>query len=383
MGTLAAIGRAQPSRSLERVVNTKLNIEAGERADRALNSTLALQGEQLNKLRVEREYYQKMSAQRPWETGIGSTFYGGPNGKVSQWALKKMSRMGLITNVNGVPSYTGYGAEKAGKELFTNKDMQIQLLTTIHSAAKSDLDQARQILSEKPNDKNALQQAKTAAEALDDANIKLDQLSKAWKTQEEKEAEASDADRRERETVAKETTAEARMISATRESKSSEKGFVTWMNPKDHSQTKNLRIGERPPEGWVKYSKDAAGSKSPEQKQAESWKKDYQEYWEKSINAYLGTGTFFKMEADVRQKAARDAIAKAKTIARQYVKAGNEIRDLGIASVGELNSLASLPEGLTEDIIQHNQEIYGWTLQETIDNFNKLKKLQAEQPPKS
>ena len=72
MSFLASVGRAQPSRNMAQVLNTKLNIEQGERRERLVNAQTALSAENLRQLQRKGEFEeQEMSRQlKPWSIDV-------------------------------------------------------------------------------------------------------------------------------------------------------------------------------------------------------------------------------------------------------------------------------------------------------------------------
>ena len=67
MSFLASVGRARPSKNIADVLNTKLNIEQGERRERLVGAQTALSAEHLRQLQrkgqFEQEKHEKMSRQ--------------------------------------------------------------------------------------------------------------------------------------------------------------------------------------------------------------------------------------------------------------------------------------------------------------------------------
>ena len=96
MVDLAAIGRARPAQNVRNVIDVQNRRRQLDMRQKYVDSQVALNTEQLNKLRYEKAQHEKMSVLHPYETTIGGTFYGGPDGKVSQEVLKRMTRMGLV-----------------------------------------------------------------------------------------------------------------------------------------------------------------------------------------------------------------------------------------------------------------------------------------------
>jgi len=104
MSFLASVGRAQPSRNMAQVLNTKLNIEQGERRERLVNAQTALSAENLRQLQRKGEFEeQEMSRQlKPWSIDVlAPQVEGGQDGPMFKMMYRMAESMGLVDKSAG------------------------------------------------------------------------------------------------------------------------------------------------------------------------------------------------------------------------------------------------------------------------------------------
>jgi hypothetical protein len=185
--TLAAIGRAQPSRNMFQLLDAKLAIDQGERREaltgaqvNQMNQNAAYRSEMTDRMksenRQEAERQQYLNTKVPVST-LTDQMYGGPDGPFAKMMVKTATGMhfidefGLISNKNqermhkiiSEPAY----AYNLGVELAKYDE-------GLWQQSKKQLTEAKQALAEKPDDEKLKQTIMQLEQATDQARLKYD-----------------------------------------------------------------------------------------------------------------------------------------------------------------------------------------------------------------
>ncbi|MHC4106346.1 MAG: hypothetical protein ACYSR9_15495 [Planctomycetota bacterium] len=113
---------------------------------------------------MDQEKHEQMSTRKPVGEFL-DTFYGGAEGDVGQFVLRQMKRNLLIEDVGGVPTYSGYDIEKAGKIFSEDKNLQAQMMQVGIDFSSRNIQMANEALAKNPNDQKAAEAKQKASQA--------------------------------------------------------------------------------------------------------------------------------------------------------------------------------------------------------------------------
>jgi len=192
MSFLASVGRAQPSRNMAQVLNTKLNIEQGERRERLVNAQTALSAENLRQLQRKGEFEQQEMDRlmRPVSIDtLAPLVEGGEQGPMFQMMYRMADAQGFVDkSVGGLGTITMRDLGQLQK-LMQSPEFASNLSMKRIEYYRGQLNQIKIQMAEKPDDEKLKQAFQQTSMGLNNAIAQNKQLSDYMTTQTKLEME--------------------------------------------------------------------------------------------------------------------------------------------------------------------------------------------------
>ena len=120
MSFLASVGRARPSKNIADVLNTKLNIEQGERRERLVSAQTALSAESLRQLQRKGEWEEEQHGKDNTPIALNTLavhFPGGEDGEAYKMSVNLAKSLGHVQTLAGQEIITAKGAREVFEQM--------------------------------------------------------------------------------------------------------------------------------------------------------------------------------------------------------------------------------------------------------------------------